>query len=76
MTAFTRLIATVLGVPDAAVTDDLGPATHSSWTSIKHLELIIAIEENYDMSFSRPEIRSVRSVGDLRKSILNRGLAP
>ncbi len=74
--AFTQLVAKVLGVPDSDVTDDLGPATHSSWTSIKHLELIVAIEENYNLSFSRPEIRSVRSVGTLKKSILNRGLTP
>lgn len=74
--AFTQLVASVLGVPDADVTDDLGPATHTNWTSIKHLELIIAIEENYNLSFSRPEIRSIRTVSDLRKSILNRGLTP
>jgi acyl carrier protein len=76
MTPFNQLVATVLEVPVADVADDTGPATHSNWTSIRHLQLIVAIEEQYGLSFSREEIRSVRSVGDLRRGLLSRGVTP
>jgi acyl carrier protein len=74
--SFTQLVAGVLGMPAEEVTDDTGPATHVSWSSIKHLQLIIAVEANYRLSFSRDEIRSVRSVGDLRRSLVSRGVEP
>lgn len=75
MIPFTQLVATVLGVPATDIADDIGPATYAEWSSIKHLQLLIAVEENYSLSFSREEIRSVRSVGDLRRSLLSRGVA-
>jgi acyl carrier protein len=76
MIPFAQLVAAVLEVPVADIADHVGPMTHSDWTSIKHLQLIVAVEENYNVSFSRQEIRSVRTVGDLRTSLVNRGVAP
>ena len=76
MIPLTQLIARVLGVPATDIQDDLGPATHADWTSIKHLQLIVALEDNYRLSFSREEIRSFRSVGDLRRNLVGRGVAP
>lgn len=70
---FSQLVADVLGIPAGEVTDDTGPATHASWTSIKQLQLLVAVEERYRLSFSRDEIRAVRSVGDLRRILLSKG---
>jgi acyl carrier protein len=75
MIPFTQLVATVLEVSAADVGDETGPGTHPGWTSIKHLQLIVAIEENYSLSFSREEIRSMRSIGDFRRSLATKGVA-
>lgn len=76
MISFDQLVATVLDVPVADISDDLGPATHAGWTSIKHLQLIVAVEENYGLSLGRQEIRAVRTVGDLRKGLASKGVSP
>jgi acyl carrier protein len=76
MIPLTQVVASVLGVHAEEVTEETGPATNADWTSIKHLQLIIAVEENYSLSFSREEIRSVRTVGDLRRNLVSRGVAP
>jgi acyl carrier protein len=73
---FTQLVAGVLGIPAGEITDEVGPATHASWTSIKQIQLIVATEERYRLSFSRDEIRSVRCVGDLRRNLLSKGVDP
>jgi acyl carrier protein len=73
---FTQLVAGVLDIPAGEVTDGIGPATHTGWTSIKQLQLIVAVEERYRLTFSRDEIRSVRSVGDLRRNLLSKGVEP
>jgi acyl carrier protein len=74
MVPFTQLVADVLELPVTEVNDELGPATTAEWTSIKHLQLIAAAEENYGLSFSRAEIRAVRTVGDLRRGLASRGV--
>lgn len=74
--ALSQLVADVLGIPAGEITDDTGAATHPGWTSIKQLQLIVTVEERYRLSFSRDEIRSVRSVGDLRRNLLSKGVDP
>lgn len=64
-----EIVARVLDVPAAELTDDAGPATYSEWTSLKHLLVISALEDRYDLSFSRDEIRSIRTLGDLRRTL-------
>lgn len=76
MVPFTQLVADVLELPVTEVNDELGPATTAGWTSIRHLQLIAAAEENYGLSFSRAEIRAVRTVGDLRRGLASRGVVP
>jgi acyl carrier protein len=76
METLTELVATVLDLPAGDVNDDLGPATHADWTSVKHLQLIVAMEDRYGLSFTRDEIRAIRSVRDAREGLLARGVEP
>jgi acyl carrier protein len=73
VTSFDDLVASVLDLPAGDVHDDIGPATHEAWTSLRHLQLITAVESTYGFEFSRDEIRAVRSVGDLREALRSRG---
>jgi acyl carrier protein len=75
MTGFPDVLAAVLEVPVAEMNDDVGPATHDTWTSIKHLQLIVALEDEYGVALTRQEIRSIRSVGDIRRILRGRGIA-
>jgi acyl carrier protein len=69
-----EVVAAVLGVDPAVLTDDAGPATIDRWTSLKHLQLVVAVEDRYQVSLSHQEIVSVRSVGDRRAALRQRGV--
>jgi acyl carrier protein len=68
------LVAEVLGVPSASVTDDLGPRTEGSWTSLRHVQLVSAARRTFGVTLAPREIRSIRSVGDLRALLRTRGV--
>ena len=47
------------------VTADSSPETVESWDSVQHLNLILAIEEEYGFQFSPEEMESAKTVGQL-----------
>jgi acyl carrier protein len=68
------VVAAVLDLDPADVVDVAGPATLGSWTSRKHIELVVALEDAYGVSFSAQEIFGIRSVGDLRDTLRRKGV--
>lgn len=73
--AFRAVVARVLDIPPDDVVNDLGPSTFGRWTSLKHIQLIAAMEDEYAVRFSPNEIRSVRSVGVLREVLRQKGVS-
>ncbi|MCG5439534.1 MULTISPECIES: acyl carrier protein [Micromonospora] len=69
----TEVVAGVLEVDPAEVTDDSGPQTIGTWTSLRHLQLVVTLEEVYGLSFAFEDIRDVRSVADLRAVLRAKG---
>ena len=69
------LVAEVLGVPGAELTERTGPGVHDRWTSLKHIELVVAVEHHYDVALSSREIRGVTSIAGLRKLLEAKGAA-
>jgi acyl carrier protein len=61
-----EIVARVLAIPAEDVTEDLGPRIAGQWTSLKHVQLIAALEDAYSISFTPREIRSARTVSTLR----------
>jgi acyl carrier protein len=45
------------------VTADSSPETVESWDSVQHLNLILAIEEEYGFQFSPEEMDGAKTVG-------------
>ncbi|MDZ5443043.1 acyl carrier protein [Micromonospora sp. 4G57] len=69
----SEVVAGVLEVDPAEVTDESGPQTIGTWTSLRHLQLVVTLEEVYGLSFAFEEIRDVRSVGELRTVLRAKG---
>ena len=44
------IFATVLGIPEAAVTDDLSPDTCMTWDSLRHIQLCTAIDQSFGIA--------------------------
>jgi acyl carrier protein len=68
------LLADLLQIPVAEVTDQLSMKDLDVWDSLKHMELISALEEQLDIQLSFDEIVTMRSVGDIRRVLSNKGV--
>jgi acyl carrier protein len=69
------VVADVFEVDPAEVVDEATPATLENWTSLRHIQLVVALEAAYGVSFSSQEIRGFRSVGDVRRTLAGKDAA-
>ena len=71
-----RVVADVLGVDAAAIGPDSSPDTIPAWDSVQHLNLVIALEQEFGVRFSPEEIEdavTVRAAFDLVRSKQRQG---
>jgi acyl carrier protein len=68
-TELAEILSLALGRPVAAG-EELARADEPKWDSLKHLEIVFAIEGAYGVSFSVEEIAEVASVQDLKAKVL------
>ncbi|MGH3380455.1 MAG: acyl carrier protein [Actinoallomurus sp.] len=70
-----EVLSDVLEIPGDELLDDVGPGTHAGWTSLKHVELVVAIEENYGVTLSHKEIRGLVDVRAVRTLLRAKGVS-
>lgn len=68
------LIGQVMSVDPEDLADDSGPQTVPGWTSLKHLQLIVALEKSYEVSLNGRDITGMRSVGAVRAALRDKGV--
>lgn len=57
-----EIIAQVMNVPIESVKEDSSPDTIETWDSLKHMSLILTLEEEFGVQFSDEEIVRMLSV--------------
>jgi acyl carrier protein len=67
-------VATVLGIPAASVTDDTSSDNVAGWDSVKHLNLVMALEDAFGTSFTPEETMDLTSVKLMRLTLEEKGL--
>lgn len=70
-----QLLAELLQIPVTQVTAELAMKDLDMWDSLKHMELIAALEQQFDLQLSFDEIVAMRSVGDIKRVLSKRGAA-
>lgn len=63
-----QVISQIMNVPIDQLNDDSSPETIANWDSLKHMNLIMALEEKFAVAFSDEEIvdmLSVKSIVDI-----------
>ena len=68
------LVAGVLQIPAAAVTDELAMKDTEAWDSLKHMELIVSLEQSFDLELSFDEIIRMQSVGEIKTVLKNKAV--
>jgi acyl carrier protein len=75
METITKLIARVLRLPESKVVDSLHMRDAETWDSLKHMELIVAIEQACQIELTGDDIADMVSVGAIRQVLTKRGIA-
>ena len=47
-----QIMSSVFGVQKENITDDASPDTIENWDSLRHMNLVVALEEEFNVSFS------------------------
>lgn len=58
-----KVVSQVMGVPLEQITDESSPDTIKEWDSLRHMNLILALEEEFGVNFSDEQILELLSVG-------------
>ena len=61
-----KVFSEVLGVAADSITDDTSPDNTPQWDSIAAMNLVVAIEDEFDVTLSTAEIISMRDVSTPR----------
>lgn len=69
------IVSDVFGVPEDQVRPDSSPDTIETWDSIHHLNLVIALEQEFGVQFTPEEIEQLLSV-ELIAALLDEKLIP
>lgn len=59
------VIAAVLKLPASALNDQSSPDDIASWDSLQHLQIILALEEEFGLQFAPDDIDHLQTVGML-----------
>ena len=61
-----ELIAEVLYVDVSLINDQSGPESIEAWDSLGHINIITAIEEDFDIEITPEEISEIATVADIK----------
>jgi len=67
-----QIIREVFNDPELEITENTTAADVDRWDSFNHMSLIMAIEEEFSLSFTTKEIGKMAQVGNLLEMIENK----
>jgi len=71
----SKVFSEVLGVAADTITDDTSPDNTPQWDSMAAMNLVVAIEDEFDIRLSTAEIVSMRTVAIVKKVLASKGIA-
>jgi acyl carrier protein len=75
MEKIKKLVSEVLMLPTAQVHDALSMKTTESWDSLKHMELIATIEQDYGIELTMDDIVAMGSFKGITDVLAKKGVA-
>jgi acyl carrier protein len=64
------LIGKVLGVDPTTLNEESNAQNTPKWDSLRHIEVVFAMENAFHVRFTMPEISGLRKLGDIRQLLL------
>jgi acyl carrier protein len=69
-----QVFADVFEQPADSFTDASSQESVTGWTSLRHVALLVGVENAYGIRFSNAEMASMRSMGDIRSALQRKGV--
>jgi acyl carrier protein len=70
-----KVFSEVLGIAPNMITDATSPDNTPQWDSMAAMNLVVAIEDEFDIRLSTAEIISMRNVAIVKKVLSAKGVA-
>ena len=67
------LLAEILQIPISSIGADLTMKDVDAWDSLKHMELIVSLEEKFGLQLSFDEIITMQSLREIKRVLNERG---
>lgn len=69
-----QILAKVLEIDSATITDETSPQNTPSWDSFNGLLLVTELEKGFDVKFTIDEVVAVKNVRDIKKALEKHGV--
>jgi len=70
-----HILGVVLEMPEQQISEALSAEDTSNWDSIRHLNLVMALEEAFSVSFSSDELGRLTSYRAIADALAQRGIS-
>ena len=67
------IVANVLRIDVVTLCEESNAQNTPRWDSLRHIEVIFAVESAYHVRFTMPEIAGLRNLGDIRRVLEVKG---
>lgn len=68
------LMADLFNLKNENITDSLTMANTDGWDSLKHMELIVSIEQTFGIELTFEEIVAMQTLKDIKKILKEKGI--
>ena len=65
-----QIVAYILEINPSLLSDASNAQITPRWDSLRHIEVIFAVESAFHVRFTMPEITSLKNLGDIRKLLV------
>ena len=69
-----NLVGKVLDVEPSLLNDESNAQNTPKWDSLRHIEVLFAIENAFHVRFTMPEISGLRKLGDIRNLLATKNV--
>jgi acyl carrier protein len=69
-----ELIGKVLGVDPSELNEDSNAQNTPKWDSLRHIEVVFAMENAFHVRFTMPEISGLRKLSDIRQLLVAKNI--
>lgn len=71
---FYEIVGNILSVDPASLDEESNASNTPQWDSLRHIEVIFAVESAYQVRFTMPEIAGLRNLGDMRQLLVSKNV--